>query len=259
MNKRDSLALITGASSGIGAAFGRYRLLLVARRKDRLDKLAAQLGNAEVLAADLTSDADIRRVEERISEETRLELLINNAGFGTLGAFFEADLQSQIRMHQLHVIAIARLTHTALKGMVSRDNGAIINVSSVAAFFHLPLSVSYGATKAWINSFTESIFLELKCMRSPVRVQALCPGFTITEFHDVQGVDRSFVPRSFWMSADDVVDASMLGLQRNRLFVIPGWHYRLLAKSHSLLPQVLQHAIAIRYGGRRRQSPIDGS
>jgi short-subunit dehydrogenase len=182
MNKRDSLALITGASSGIGAAFGRklasqgYRLLLVARRKDRLDKLAAQLGNAEVLAADLTSDADIRRVEERISEETRLELLINNAGFGTLGAFFEADLQSQIRMHQLHVIAIARLTHTALKGMVSRDNGAIINVSSVAAFFHLPLSVSYGATKAWINSFTESIFLELKCMRSPVRVQALCPS-----------------------------------------------------------------------------------
>jgi len=88
-------------------------------------------------------------------------------------------------------------------------------------------------------------------MRSPVRVQALCPGFTITEFHDVQGIDRSFVPFGFWMSADDVVEASILGLQRNRLFVIPGWRYRLLAKSHSWLPKALQHAIAIKYGGRR--------
>ena len=145
MNERNSLALITGASSGIGAAFARklsaqcYRLLLVARRKDRLDQLAAQLGNAEVLAADLSSDADLRRVEERICDETRLELLINNAGFGAQGGFLEGDFQNQVAMHQVHVIAIARLTHAALQGMVAREKGSIINVSSVASFF--PFSI----------------------------------------------------------------------------------------------------------------------
>jgi short-subunit dehydrogenase len=260
MSTSGPLALVTGASSGIGAAFARrlsamgYRLLLVARRKDRLEQLASGLpGNAEVFAADLTNDADLRRVEERVAAEPDLEILVNNAGFGTLGRFFEADLEEQDRMHRLHVTAILRLSHRALRGMVARRKGAIINVSSVAAFLHNPFSVSYGATKAWINSFTEAVHLELKGIGSPVRVQALCPGFTHSEFHDTLGIDRSLIPRSLWMSAEEVVESSLRALERDRLIVIPGWRYRLFVGAQPWLPRRLRHFIALRYGSRNRQ------
>jgi short-subunit dehydrogenase len=260
MTTSGPLALVTGASSGIGAAFARrlsamgYRLLLVARRKDRLEQLAAGLpGNAEVFTADLTNDADLRRVEERVAAQADLEILVNNAGFGTLGRFFEADLEEQDRMHRLHVTAILRLSHRALRGMVARRKGAIINVSSVAAFLHNPFSVSYGATKAWINSFTEALYLELKGIGSPVRVQALCPGFTYSEFHDTLGIDRSLIPRSLWMSAEEVVESSLRALERDRLIVIPGWRYRLFVGAQHWLPRRLRHVIALRYGSRNRQ------
>ncbi len=260
MNIENPVALVTGASSGIGAVFARrlaskgYRLILVARRKDRLRELAEELGQGEILAADLTVDADLRRVEDRIRAEPRLEFLVNNAGFGTLGRFFETDLEGQDRMHRLHVIAILHLTHAALGGMVDRRRGNIINVSSVAAFLHNPYSVSYGATKAWINSFTEAIHVELKSIGSPVRMQALCPGFTYSEFHDALGIDRSVIPRSLWMSAEDVVDASLRGLERQELIVIPGWRYRLVAGVQRWLPRSARHAIAVEYGARNRRS-----
>jgi short-subunit dehydrogenase len=260
MSTSGPLALVTGASSGIGAVFARrlsamgYRLLLVARRKERLEQLAAGLpGNAEVFAADLTNDADLRRVEERVAAEPDLEILVNNAGFGTLGRFFEEDLEEQDRMHRLHVTAILRLSHRALRGMVARRKGAIINVSSVAAFLHNPFSVSYGATKAWINSFTETLYVELKGIGSPVRVQSLCPGFTYSEFHDTLGIDRSFIPRNLWMSAEEVVDYSLFALERNRVIAIPGWRYRLFIATQRRLPRRLRHAIALRYGNRNRQ------
>ena len=253
-------ALVTGASSGIGAVFSTklsakgYRLLLVARRRDRLEELAASLpGSAEVIAADLTIEADLRRVEERILAEPALEILVNNAGFGTLSRFFESDLEEQERMHRLHVTATLRLTHRALRGMVARRRGAIINVSSVAAFLHNPFSVSYGATKAWINSFTETICVELESIGSPVRVQALCPGFTYSEFHDALGIDRSFIPRSLWMSAAEVVEASLRGLQEGRLIVVPGWRYRLFVGAQRWLPRRLRHSIALKYGSRNRR------
>jgi short-subunit dehydrogenase len=251
--------MVTGASSGIGAVFARrlsvmgYRLLLVARRRERLEQLASDLhGNAEVCVADLTNDADLRRVEARIAAAPDLEILVNNAGFGTMARFFEADLEEQERMHRLHIIAILRLSHPALRGMVARRKGAIINVSSVAAFLHNPQSVSYGATKAWINSFTEAVHLELKSIGSPVRVQALCPGFTYTEFHDTLGIDRGMVPRSLWMSADEVVGTSLRALEQGRLIVIPGWRYRLFVALQRWFPRRLRHAIALEYGTRNR-------
>jgi short-subunit dehydrogenase len=232
---------------------------LVARRKERLERLALELsGNEEVLAADLTNEADLRRVEERIAAEPQLDILVNNAGFGTLGRFFESNLEEQDRMHKLHVTATLRLTHRALPGMVARRKGSIINVSSVAAFLHNPFSVSYGATKAWINSFTEALCVELKGIGSPVRVQALCPGFTYSEFHDTLGVDRSFIPRNLWMSAEEVVESSLRALERNQLIVIPGWRYRLFVATQCRLPQRLRHAIALRYGNRNRQ-PVAGA
>ena len=252
------LALVTGASSGIGAAFARklaargYGLLLVARRRDRLEELGSELGNAEIIAADLTDGAQLRRLEERIAGETHLELLVNNAGFGTLGRFWEADLESQDRMHRLHILAVARLTHAALPGMVSRGRGAVINVSSVAAFFHNPFNVSYGATKAWMNSFTEALSVELRSVGSPVRVQALCPGFTTSEFHDTLGIDRDAIPRWLWMPADYVVESSLRGLDRGSIIVIPGWIYRLAVGGYHWLPRPVRRAIALQYGALRR-------
>src|SRR5438270_1888210 len=147
-------------------------------------------------------------------------------------------------MYRVHVTATLRLTHAALQNMVAKDRGAIINVASVAAFVRNAGSVSYGATKSWMTVFTEGLYLELKSVGSRVVVQALCPGFTYSEFHDVMGVDRlRMAPRSFWMRAEDVVDASLAGLARGQLFVIPGWRYRLLAAFLSKLPSRLRVAV----------------
>jgi short-subunit dehydrogenase len=255
------VALVTGASSGIGAVFARqlaaqgYNLILVARRADRLAQMAREIesGNGvqvEVLTADLVLDADLARVESRIAGESNLELLVNNAGFGVLGNFFQSEPEPQVRMHRLHVMATLRLTHAALPGMVARGRGGIINVSSVAAFASAPGSVSYSATKAWMNNFSEGLALELKCVGSPVRVQALCPGFTRTEFQDVAKVDRKRIPDSWWMSADYVVAASLKGLERGKTVVVPGLFYKMVVLLSKLTPRVMQQAVMIRHARR---------
>jgi hypothetical protein len=260
------LALITGASSGIGATFSRQLaargcdLVLVARRKDRLEEQAraiqaAHSVEAEVLPADLTCGADLKAVEERIAAAPNLEYLVNNAGFGITGRFFSAPLEGQDQMHRLHVLAPMRLMHAALQGMIARGRGNIINVSSVSGFGQNPGSVSYSATKTWMTSFTEGIYMELKSVGSPVRVQALCPGFTLSEFHDTMHFDRKTLPDWMWMPADEVVDASLRALDRDQLIVIPGWRYRLLVFLMRALPRPLYHSLAIKYArgtGRAR-------
>jgi uncharacterized protein len=263
------LALITGASSGIGAAFARrlaaagYDLVLVARRRGRLEGMSEALGRehgarAEILAADLTGEADLARVEERIAAAGSLEVLVNNAGFGTRGRFAETDVVSQDRMHRLHVLAAVRLTHAALPGMIARRKGSVINVSSVAAFAPNPGNVSYCATKAWMNSFTEGLYLELRSAGSPVRVQALCPGYTVTEFHAAMGAGWDHVPAGWWMSAEDVVDASLRGLARGKLVVVPGLRYKSYAFVTRLLPRFLLHTLIVRFGRRFRADRGDG-
>ena len=247
------IALVTGASAGIGAAYARrlaaqgYDLLLVARRVDRLNELAAELSRrhgvqAEPLPADLTKDAELKAVEERIAREEHLEFLLNNAGFGASGRFYESPLEIQDAMHRLHVMAAMRLSHAALRKMTARGKGAVVNVSSVAAFVARPGSTSYYATKAWMNAFTEGLYLELKQARSPVRVQALCPGYTVTEFHDVMRFDRKQVPASMWTPVEKVVDASLAGLARNKLFVVPGWRYKFIVHLLRLIPRPVLHA-----------------
>lgn len=241
------LALITGASSGIGAEYARvlaasgYDVLLVARREDRLRTLQQEIGG-EILVADLSTDAGIEAVERRIESAGNVDILVNNAGLGTKGLFWEADLTGQYAMHQVHVMATMRLTHAALPGMVARDRGAVINVSSVAAFGQSGAgSVSYSSTKAWINSFTDGLALELKSVHSKVRVQALCPGFTVTEFHEVLGMDTSGIPKNLWTSAKEVVEASLRGLAKDELYVIPGWRYQAWVAIQKTLPrQVIQ-------------------
>jgi short-subunit dehydrogenase len=241
------LAVITGASSGIGAMFSRklaargYDLLLVARREDRLRSLAVELSetyhiSSDVLAADLAVDADRDRVAERIQSTPNLGLLVNNAGFGTLGFFFDNDVEGQLRMHRVHVLATLQLTHAALKNLVAKGEGGVINVSSVAAFGQTAGSVSYSATKGWINNFTAGLYAELEVQKSPVKVQALCPGFTLSEFHDTLGMDRSPIPQSLWMTADFVVSESLRGFDAGELFVIPGWRYKLIVMFMKSLP-----------------------
>ncbi len=241
------LAAVTGASAGIGAVFARklaargYDLLLIARRRDRLEQLAADLPvAAEPLQADLAVPEEIERVAQRLAGEPRLALLVNNAGFGTRGRIFEAPFEEQARMHRVHIDATLRLTHAALVGMVQRNQGGIINLASVAAFARSPNNVSYCATKTWIHVFTEGVYLELRGIGSKVKVQSLCPGFTRSEFHQVLGVDPAIIPARLWMSADDVVEASLKGLDAGKLFVIPGWKYRLFVAVFPRLPSALR-------------------
>jgi len=244
------VALITGASAGLGATFAHqlaaegYDLILVARRAAALEQLAAELGmkqgaGSESVTADLTRDEDVMRVCERLAAGD-IELLVNNAGFGSRGFFFEADPEQQAAMHRLHVLATERLTRAALPGMVARRRGGIINVASVAAFIAGPGNISYCATKAWMVAFTEGLYMELKSMGSPVTVQALCPGYTYTEFHDVLGVDRAqIMGKSWWMSADRVVAESLSGFGRGKLLVIPGMRYKAVVAISRFLPRWL--------------------
>jgi short-subunit dehydrogenase len=254
------VALITGASSGIGETFARalaargYDLILVARREDRLQALAAQLPaiHTTVLAADLSIDADLQSAEQAIRDCPRLELLINNAGFGTLGRFWTADLHSQEQMHRLHVMATMRLTHAALGCMVDRGHGAVINVSSVAAFGQSQGNVSYCATKAWMSSFTQGLDLELRGIQSKVKVQALCPGFTMSEFHDTLGVDRKNIPDFLWMQPEAIVAASLQGLEEGKIIVIPGLIYKIGAAVMSHLPRGIARRIGKPLGKEKR-------
>lgn len=256
-------AIITGASSGIGESFANqlaakgYQLLLVARRQDRLHKLAKELdqkygAQVEALAADLSDDAGISLVEERIQGMESVDILVNNAGFGMSGYFTKLDLERNLEMIELHVIAAVRLTYSALTGMISRESGSIINVSSVAAF--LPWgNVTYNATKAYLVAFSEALNAESRSKN--IRVQALCPGFTVTEFHDspdLLRIRRSRLPKIFWLSTDFVVAESLKALAQGKVICIPGAHYRLVvALGRSPITSPLLRAIVLRIRQKR--------
>jgi short-subunit dehydrogenase len=263
------LAVITGASAGIGAAFARklgargYDLILVARREDRLRGLAQEIAGlnrvrVEPLVADLVAEDGVQKVAEFIQAAPGLGLLVNNAGFGTMGYFFEADVSGEDRMHKLHVLATMRLTHAALANLVpkAQPGTGIINVSSVAAFASSPQNVSYGATKAWMNAFTQGLAVELAAQNSPVIVQALCPGFTLSEFHDVLRMDRSRVPQFLWMTPDYVVKESLRGFSQRKLIVIPNWRYKALVEVMKIIPNSWMRGFTIA-AARRYRKPKD--
>jgi len=252
-------ALITGASAGLGKLFARrlaergHDVILVARREERLKSLAARIERecgvrAEPLRADLTEDSDLHAVENRIEHSANLAMLVNNAGFGTLPGFHEDGRLVLERMVRLHVLAVTRLTHAALQVMLEQRRGAIINVSSLAAFLRPPSGLLYCATKAWMNRFTEG--LHLLTHGTGVRVHALCPGFTYTEFHDAMGFDRCQVPGRWWQRAEDVVEASLRGLEKGRLIVVPGLRYKALRAALAVTPRPLMRWLNLR---RRRR------
>lgn len=229
------LAIVTGASSGIGAAFARAlaargcNLLLVARRAERLQTLADTLErdfrvSAEIRTADLADPDQTKALAAHLSQLPQIDYLINNAGFGADTPIAQADAGQQLNMLHVHINAPFLLTHAALPKMIDRRAGAIINVSSIAGFFHGPNSVNYCASKAYLTSFSESLQLELR--EYGVKVQALCPGYTVTEFHDTPLMSqfrRENVPASFWDSAEFVVNHSLDHLKlSDPVTIIPG-------------------------------------
>ena len=234
----EGTAVISGASSGIGETFARalagrgHDLILTARRAERLHELAGELESAygvrvEIVAADLATDEGLAKVEEAVSSVERLALLINNAGFGVGRSFSQAPVADHEAMVRVHVLASMRLMHAALNRMRDGRGGAIINVSSVASFLTRGGGPNYSGTKAYLNVFSQNLAGQVA--KYDVKVQALCPGFTTTEFHAAMRVgdgERPPYPRWLWLSADEVVEMSLAALPRGRVIVVPGWQYK---------------------------------
>jgi len=227
-------ALITGATAGIGAVFADrlardgQDLVLVARDEARLAAVAGRLRfyavDVEVLAADLADDAGCAKVEQRLADRARpVDLLVNNAGLTVGTTFLKSDIDDEERMLRVLVRAVLRLTHAALPGMVERGRGAVINVSSVAGWWP---SGTYAAAKAWATSFTEGLVRQLA--GTGVRVMALCPGYTHTEFQQRAGL-RKRGPEWMWLTADQVVDEGLRDLRRGVVVSVPSARYKLVA------------------------------
>jgi uncharacterized protein len=242
------LAVVTGASAGIGREFCEqlaaqgHDLLVVARDGDRLRALAEEMRTrhrvaVEVHPADLSVEAEIERLAGRL-ERAGAVLLVNNAGFGTRDVLLEADAARQTAMVRLHTLAPMRLTMAVLPGMVRASAGAVVNVSSVASFIYSAGSVNYCATKAYLTTFTEGVAAELR--GTGVQAQALCPGFTRTEFHQRMEATASGIPGAPWLSAPAVVRASLESLARGGPVVcVPGLAYKVLVRLIRLTPRRL--------------------
>lgn len=239
-------ALITGATAGLGAAFAqrlareRHDVVLVARTAERLSDQATELHDrhgieASVLAADLSTDEGITRVEDRLADRTHpVDLLVNNAGFGLKGRYLDVPMTDELAMLKVHCEAVLRLTSAAATQMRARGRGGVVNVSSAAAF--VPRG-TYGASKAWIAQFTQGAAQDLA--GSGVRLMALCPGFVRTEFHQRAGMQVDGTPDWMWLEADRVVDAALSDLARGRTLSVPDPRYKTLVGASKLVPRGL--------------------
>lgn len=253
-------ALVTGASSGIGKAFAEQLaragtdLVLVARRRDRLDALAEELTrrhhrHVEVLVADLVDNEQRATVEARLAAEDHpVDLLVNNAGFGSQGAFVDLPLDLQDEEVRLNVLAAVRLSHAVLPGMIRRGRGGILNVSSIASLAPLPYWATYSATKAFLSSFSLALREEVRPLG--VNVLALCPGFTTTEFHNGAGMSRAMVPGPAWMSAESVALDGLRSLARGRGQRFPGFRSQILAALSRLTPRFISSRVVGAVGRR---------
>ncbi len=250
------VALVTGASSGIGAAFARQlaadgsELVVVARRRDRLEALAAELSGVvvETLAADLTDGSGLAAVEARLRDPDRpVDLLVNNAGAGGHGAYSAIPVDDVDAMVRLNLLAPARLASAALPGMVARGSGGIVNVSSISGEQPIPFVATYAATKAFLTSLSESLYDELR--GTGVSVTAVLPGFTRSEFHDRADMGRS-IPKPFWISSEEVAEAALAAVARGQAICVPRFSYRLLVALSRHAPRGLVRRVAGMVGRR---------
>lgn len=254
--KTPGKAVITGASAGLGLSFAKklaaygFDLVLIARRKERLQEIATQLESeysiqCEIIPADLAIVEDIEKIADSIKQISNLDILINNAGFATKGNFADVPVEKAMRMIHVHMTASMQFTYSALQIMRERKQGVIINVSSLGAFVLTPGNVLYDATKSFLTTLSENLSLEVR--GTGIKIQALCPGFVRTEFHevgDLQNFDRSSVPDYLWMTPDNVVSQSIKALEKNRKTIfIPGWRHRFakwLITNNSFVRNALQ-------------------
>ncbi|MDO0926181.1 SDR family oxidoreductase [Streptomyces sp. TG1A-8] len=248
-------ALITGSTTGIGAAFARrlaadgHDLVLVARDTERLREQATELHDrhgieAEVLTADLAGDEGIEAVAARLGDRRDpVDLLVNNAGFGNRGRYLETSMSDELRMLKVHCEAVLRLTSAATAAMRERGRGGVVNVASVAAF--LPRG-TYGASKAWVVQFTQGAAKDLA--GSGVRLMALCPGFVRTEFHERAEIGTDNIPGWMWLDADKLVAAALADLARGRTVSVPDPRYKTLMGLAKVAPRGLLAGIDSRTG-----------
>lgn len=245
-------ALITGATAGIGATFAHHLaradqdVVLVARDEVRLIALAAELAErysvrATPLAADLTTPDGLAAVEQVLREQ-RIDLLVNNAGMSLNKSFLRSTLEEEMRLMRLNVLAVLQLTNAALPAMVARRSGEIINVSSVAGFAATMPGSTYPASKAWVTSFSEAVGMASK--PHGVRVMALCPGFTRTEFHQRAGIATGKMPDYLWLNADEVVSIALRDLRKGKLVSVPSLRYKVAVTALKLTPRSLLHRFA---------------
>lgn len=248
MGFKNKTALITGASSGIGEAFARElagkgaNLILVARRLDRLNKLSAELSEkygvrVSVIGLDLTGDSAVSTLRSKVDDlGIEVDLLVNNAGFATSGSFETEDLEKALNEIDLNVKAVVSLTHAFIPGMLNRNHGAVINVASTAAFQPVPTMAVYGATKAFVLSFSEALWAEFE--DSGVRVLALCPGGTDTEFFEVAGSQGTGSKRE---TASQVVKVALAELSSKSMkpSIVSGSRNKVLA----FMPRIVSRAV----------------
>ena len=244
--------LITGASSGIGEAFARRlaargeNVLLVARSEDKLASLCDELVqthnvNAQYVALDLTEEGAADKLfEETTRRALEVEMLINNAGFGSMGDFAALDLKRELGMVDLNIKALVALTYLYLKPMRERKRGTILNVASTAAFQGVPYMATYAATKAFVLSFSEALWDENRALG--VHVMALCPGVTETNFFAAANTDKP--PLRAAQTPDQVVDTALQGLKRSKSHIISGWTNYLMTESERLVPRWIVARIA---------------
>jgi short-subunit dehydrogenase len=241
-------AVITGSTSGIGAEFARrfaaegYDLILTGRRAELIQQLASELTqkygvSVETLLVELSDEPAVADLAKKL-KETNVQVLINNAGFGINQLFYEGDLDSYEQMVKVHVRAPMALTYAVLPGMLASGSGTIINVCSEAVFVPFRKNAMYTATKAFLKSFTECLHMDL--LNSGIRVQALCPGLTHTDFHEKLGMDKSRQRDHgmvHWMSPEEVVNGSLHDLERGSVVSIPGFRTKALVFMLGLLPR----------------------
>jgi uncharacterized protein len=229
-DKKKGTALITGASSGIGAIYADrlarrgYDLLLVARNRERLEALATRLTrqtqrSVEVVGADLTRNGDLARVEATLRTDPRITMLVNNAGFGATTPLLASDVEKMDEMISINARALTRLTYAAVPAFVARGGGAIINNASIVAIAPELLNGVYGASKAFVLAFTQSLKHELA--DKGIRVQAVLPGVTATDFWNVAGMPVEKLPPEWVMSAEDLVDSALVGFDLGEIITIP--------------------------------------
>ena len=251
-------ALITGATAGIGAAYAKllakegFDLVLVARDLPRLKGVAKELSNlykikAETFKADLTKPAQLAKVEKRLANNSKpIEVLINNAGFGLKDSFLVSNLAKEQELLDVLVTAPMRLSHAVLPGMIKRNSGSIVNVSSVASFI---AGGTYSAAKSYLTVFSEYLHTELR--DTNIKVSALCPGFTRTEFHARGKMKMSGLPNYMWTTVDQVVAKSWRYVKAGKVICIPGWQYMLLSSIARIAPRPLVRKLGIKI--RRKQ------